>query len=408
MVTQHRVAASARAREALPSPIRKLTPLAEGAKAKGIKVYHLNIGQPDLTAPDALMEGIREFGSDLLPYAPSQGLPETVDAWRTYYAALGIEFERNELLVTVGGSEALFFAMMAVADPGDEIITFEPSYANYFGFAGMTSVNIVPVTLAALDGYHLPAASEIEAKITPRTRALLFTTPGNPTGTVFSYAELEMLSAIAARHDLFLIADETYREIVFEGDRTMSMMKVTGTVDRTVVVDSVSKRFSATGARIGCIASRHRGVMEGVLRFAQARLAAPTVEQRALVPLLRDSGTYTDTLAEVYRRRRDVVYGELMKIPGVQVSKPEGAFYVFAVLPIDDGERFASWLLSDFQLDGETLMIAPGDGFYFTPGLGQREVRFAYVLQEQDLTRAMTILREALRVYPGSTREDAS
>jgi aspartate aminotransferase len=408
MVTEHRVAASVRAREALPSPIRKLTPLAEGAKAKGIKVYHLNIGQPDLTTPAVLMAGIREFQSNLLPYAPSQGLPETVEAWRVYYARLGIEFEPPQLLVTTGGSEALLFAMMAVADPGDEIITFEPSYANYFGFARMTSVNIVPVTLDARDGYHLPTAFEIEAKITPRTRALLFTTPGNPTGAVFSYAELGMLSEIAQRHGLFLISDETYREIVFEGDRAMSMMKVADTVDRTIVVDSVSKRFSATGARIGCLASPHPGVMEGVLHFAQARLAAPTVEQRALVPLLRDAGAFTDALAEVYRRRRDVVYGELMRIPGVRVSKPEGAFYLFAVLPIDDGERFASWLLSDFQLDGETLMIAPGDGFYFTPGLGKQEVRFAYVLQERDLTRAMTILHEALRIYPGSRREDAS
>lgn len=408
MVTEHRVAASARAREALPSPIRKLTPLAEAARARGIKIYHLNIGQPDLTPPAALMAGIRSFQSDLLPYAPSQGLPEAVDAWRAYYAGLGIEFDRNQLLVTTGGSEALLFALMAVADPGDEIVTFEPSYANYFGFARMTSIDIVPVTLDARAGYHLPAASDIEAKISPRTRALLFTTPGNPTGTVFSYAELEVLSEIARRHGLFLISDETYREIVFEGDRTMSMMKVAATVDRTIVVDSVSKRFSATGARIGCLASRHSGVMEGVLRFAQARLAAPTVEQWALVPLLRDAGAYTDTLAEVYRRRRDVVYAELTKIAGMRVSQPEGAFYVLAALPIDDGERFASWLLSDFQLDGETLMIAPGDGFYFTPGLGKQEVRFAYVLQEQDLTRAMAILREALRIYPGSRREDVS
>jgi aspartate aminotransferase len=408
MVTAQRVAASVRAREALPSPIRKLTPLADGAKARGVKVYHLNIGQPDISAPDELMAGIREFRSDLLPYAPSQGLPETVAAWQEYYANLGIGFDRDQILVTTGGSEALLFAMMAVADPGDEIITFEPSYANYFGFARMTSVNIVPVTLDARDGYHLPPPSNIESRITARTRALLFTTPGNPTGTVFSTAELEMLSDLAWRHGLFLISDETYREIVFDGDRDMSMMKVARTRDRTIVVDSVSKRFSATGARIGCLASHHAGVMEGVLCFAQARLAAPTVEQRALVPLLRHSAAYTDALAAVYQGRRDVVYGELLNIPGVHVSKPEGAFYVLAGLPIDDGERFASWLLSDFQLEGETLMISPGDGFYFTPGLGKQEVRFAYVLQEPDLTRAMTILREALRVYPGSKREDAS
>ncbi|HEX6508951.1 MAG TPA: pyridoxal phosphate-dependent aminotransferase, partial [Chloroflexota bacterium] len=341
------------------------------------------------------------------PYAPSQGLTETVEAWRSYYAQLGVHLESNQLLVTTGGSEALLFAMMAVADPGEEIIVFEPTYANYFGFARMTSVGIVPVTLRPEDGYHLCPASEIEAMISPRTRALLFTTPGNPTGTVFSYAELEMLSDIADRHGLFLISDETYREIVFEGPRDMSMLKVAATAEQTIVVDSVSKRFSATGARIGCLASHHAGVMEGVLRFAQARLSAPTLEQRVLVPLLRNPGRYTDALAEVYRRRRDVIYDELMRIPGVRVRRPEGAFYVFAVLPIDDGERFASWLLSDFRLDGETIMIAPGDGFYMTPGAGTREVRFAYVLEENILTRAMTILREALRVYPGS-REDIS
>jgi aspartate aminotransferase len=404
MVTEHRVHASARAREARPSPIRKLTPLADRAKAEGVQIYHLNIGQPDIHAPEALMEGIRHFDSLILPYAPSQGLAETVDAWRQYYAGNGVLLERNELLVTTGGSEALLFAMMAVADPGDEIIVFEPTYANYFGFARMTEVTIVPVMLHQVDGYHLPPVEEIEAKITPRTRALLFTTPGNPTGTVLSYEELGRLSEVAQQHDLFLISDETYREIVFEGDRSMSTMKIPETAEQTIIVDSVSKRFSATGARIGCIASKHPAVMDGVLRFAQARLSAPTVEQRAVVPLLQNSRPITDPLAETYRRRCDVVYTALKDIPGVQVRRPEGAFYIFAVLPIDDGERFASWLLTDFRLDGETVMIAPGDGFYMTPGAGTQEVRFAFVLEEAALERAMTILREALRVYPGTTR----
>ncbi len=405
MVTEHRVAASRRAREALPSPIRKLTPLADRAKADGVKIYHLNIGQPDLHTPEPFLAGIREFAGQIVPYAPSQGLHETVAAWRAYYAGIDVEFELDQLLVTTGGSEAIFFAIMAVADPGDEILTFEPSYANYFGFARMASVQMVAVTLPASTGFHLPPAAEIEAKITPRTRALLFTTPGNPTGTVFSYDELRVLSDIAARHDLFLISDETYREIVFEGDRTMSMMKVSATRDRTILVDSVSKRFSATGARIGCLASPHAGVMEGVQRFAQARLAAPTVEQQAIVPLLCNAAAYTDLLAEVYRGRRDVVFRALQHIPGVRVSKPEGAFYALSGLPIDDGERFAAWLLTDFRLDGETVMVAPGDGFYSTPGLGTREVRFAYVLQDSDLSRAMTILSEALQVYPGTRKE---
>jgi len=402
MVTEPRVQVSSRARDALPSPIRKLSPLAERAKADGVGIYHLNIGQPDLATPSVLMEGIRQYDSLLLPYAPSQGLPETVAAWQAYYAQLGLELAPNQLLVTTGGSEALLFAMMAVADPGDEILVFEPTYANYFGFAVMTSIGMVPVTLRGEDGYHLPPAAEIERRITPRTRAILFTTPGNPTGTVFSYDELEMLADIAARHGIFLISDETYREIVFEGPRDMSTLKLDAVAEQTIVVDSVSKRFSATGARIGCIASRHPEVMEGVLRFAQARLAAPTVEQRAVAPMLRNPRTYTDELVEIYRGRRDVTYRALQEIPGAHVRRPEGAFYIFATLPIDDGERFASWLLTDFRLDGETLMVSPGAGFYATAGLGQQEVRFAYVLEEQALERAMTILHQALRVYRGA------
>ena len=402
MVTKPRVQVSSRARDALPSPIRKLSPLAERAKADGVGIYHLNIGQPDLSTPSVLMDGIRQYDSLLLPYAPSQGLPETVAAWQAYYAQLGLELAPNQLLVTTGGSEALLFAMMAVADPGDEILVFEPTYANYFGFAVMTSIGMAPVTLRGEDGYHLPPAAEIERRITPRTRAILFTTPGNPTGTVFSYDELEMLADIAARHGIFLISDETYREIVFEGPRDMSTLKLDAVAEQTIVVDSVSKRFSATGARIGCIASRHPDVMEGVLRFAQARLAAPTVEQRAVAPMLRNPRTYTDELVEIYRGRRDVTYRALREIPGAHVRRPEGAFYIFATLPIDDGERFASWLLTDFRLDGETLMVSPGDGFYATAGLGQQEVRFAYVLAEPALERAMTILHQALRVYPGA------
>jgi aspartate aminotransferase len=401
MLTGNRVSASERARNALPSPIRKLTPLANRARADGVHIYHLNIGQPDLAAPESLLEGIRHYQGDILPYAPSGGIEETVAAWQAYYRQLGLDFDASQLLVTFGGSEAVLFALMAVADPGDEVICFEPTYANYFGFACMTSVRVVPVALQPEDGYHLPPASAIERRITDRTRAILFCSPGNPTGAVFSYAELEILSEIAAHHGLFLISDETYREIVFDASPDMSMMKVGATAGQTILVDSISKRFSATGARIGCVASRHEGVMSGMLRFAQARLAAPTVEQEAIIPLLHDARSYTDSLAETYRRRRDVVYDALEAIPGVRVRKPEGAFYIFAVLPIDDGERFASWLLTDFRLDGETLMISPGDGFYLTPGMGKQEVRFAFVLEEDALRRAMHILREALRVYPG-------
>lgn len=404
MTVQNQVVASARARGALASPMRKLSPLADQAAAEGVRIYHLNIGQPDIATPPALLEGIQRYEAQILPYAPSQGLPETVAAWQAYYRQLGIELGRNELLVTTGGSEAVMFAIMAVADPGDEVLLFEPTYANYFGFARMADVHPVAVPSRPEDGYHLPSAQEIEAAITPRTRAIIITNPGNPTGTVYSYAELEMLSDIAARRGLFIISDETYREIVFDGPRDMSMVKVERTAGQTIVVDSLSKRFSATGARIGCLVSKHPEAMSGILRFAQARLAAPTVEQRAVIPLLRNPGPYVDPLVEEYRRRRDVVIGALREMPGVVVREPEGAFYVLATLPIDDCERFASWLLTDFRLEGETLMVAPGQGFYQTLDMGLREVRFAFVLEERALQRAMNILREALRAYPGGTQ----
>jgi aspartate aminotransferase len=404
MVTGQEVTGSARAREALPSPMRKLAPLAAQAEAEGVQIYHLNIGQPDIDVPPELLDRIRGYDGTILPYAPSHGLSETIDAWLEYYRQVGVELDAGQLLVTNGGSEAIFFALMAVADPGDDVLVFEPSYANYFGFARMACVRTVPVTLRPEDGYHLPSAAEIEARITPRTRAILFTTPGNPTGAVFSYSELEILSDIAARHNLFLISDETYREIVFEGPRDMSMLKIERTAGQTIVVDSLSKRFSATGARIGALVSPHPEIMSGVMRFAQARLAVPTLEQLAVVPSLRHPASYTDALAAVYKRRRDTVFAALERIPGVFARRPEGAFYLLAVLPIDDGERFTSWLLTDFRSRGETLMLAPGEGFYVTPGLGRKEARFAFVLEESALERAIEILGEALDVYPGTER----
>jgi len=402
MVTGQKLSASTRARDSIPSPMRKLTALAEAAVASGVRIYHLNIGQPDIYAPETVLEGVRDYDSRLLPYAPSQGLPETLDAWRAYYAGIGLEFERSDLLVTVGGSEAIMFALMAVADPGDEVMVFEPTYANYFGFAHMASAGVVPVTARADDGYRLPPTRDIEAVITKRTRAIIVTNPGNPTGTVYDYDELSRLVDIAAQHELFVIADETYREIVFNGPNDMSVLKVPGAAERTILVDSLSKRFSATGARIGCLASHHRGVMEGVQRFAQARLAVATVEQRAMIPILLQPTEYTTALTETYRRRRDVVYGRLRQMPGVHVTEPEGAFYILATLPIDDSERFSRWLLTDFRSGGETVMVAPGEGFYSTPGMGRHEVRLAFVLEEKALDRAMTLLQEALRAYPGA------
>ncbi|HZS93220.1 MAG TPA: pyridoxal phosphate-dependent aminotransferase [Chloroflexota bacterium] len=406
MVTGQKLSVSTRARDAIPSPMRKLSPLAEAAVASGVRIYHLNIGQPDIHAPATVLETVRDYDSLLLPYAPSQGLPETLDAWRAYYAGIGLTFDRSELLVTVGGSEAILFALMAVADPGDEAIVFEPGYANYFGFAHMASVGIVPIPSDPATGYRLPPTETIEAGITARTRAIVVTNPGNPTGAVYSYEELGRIVEIARRHELFVISDETYREIVFDGPRDMSVMKVPGAAERAILVDSLSKRFSATGARIGCLASHNTDVMSGVLRFAQARLAVATVEQLAMIPILLQPDEYTEALTRTYRRRRDVVYGRLSQMPGVRVTEPEGAFYILATLPIDDSERFARWLLTDFRSNGETVMVAPGEGFYLTPEMGTHEVRLAFVLEEAALDRAMTLLQEALRAYPGAESDN--
>jgi aspartate aminotransferase len=323
-----------------------------------------------------------------------------VEAWCHYYATLGIRFEPRDIVVTTGGGEAIGFAMMTVADPEDEILIFDPTYASYQSYAATSTITLVPIPLAPPD-YHLPREDVIEQHITPRTRAIVLINPNNPTGTVYGEQELAAVMDVAERHQLFVIADETYRELVFDGRTHVSAMDFPGMEDAVILVDSASKRFSATGLRVGCVASRNVAVSSAMLRLAQARLSCPTIEQLAIVPLLEHPGTYTAWLRDEYESRRDVAYDALQTISGIRMTRPEGAFYVMVSLPIDDADTFARWLLTDFQREGETVMVAPGAGFYVTPGMGRHDVRLAYVLGGDTLRRAVDLLGVALDAYPG-------
>ena len=384
------------------SPIRRLAPLAAAAVREGTTVHHLNIGQPDIATPPECLERLRTFDEVNVAYGPSEGLPEFVDAVRRYHARGGLELATGEIFVTTGGSEALLFVLAAVADPGDEVLLFEPFYTNYSGFAELVGVKTVPVTTRAEDGYHLPRAAEIEAKITAKTRAILLCSPNTPTGTVYDDAELERVAAICRERDLFLVADEVYREFTYDGLTHRSALTLEGLEQQVVLTDSLSKRVSMCGARVGWIVSRNRTLMDAVLRFGQARLCPPTLGQHVGAGLADVPESYMSEVVAEYQRRRDLVYEALSQTPGVTVRRPEGAFYLCCGLPVDDAQRFAEFLLRDFDVDGETTMIAPADGFYATPGLGRDEARIAYVLDRDRLARAMRILAAALESYPGA------
>jgi len=391
---------SQRARLMPASPIRRLVPYAEKAKARGIKVYHLNIGQPDIETPAEIMNGYREVDIKVLGYGHSAGLPTYIDTLVSYYHSVGIEITNDDILVTTGGSEAILFAIKAVTDPGDEVIVPEPFYTNYFGFAIMAGVKLVPITTSADNGFALPPKEQFVRLITPRTKAILFSNPGNPTGVVYSETEMELLRQLALEYNLFLIGDEVYREFVYdENVRPLSVLNLKGIEDRAVMVDSISKRYSACGARIGCVASRNRDFMATMLRFGQARLCPPTVDQLAAQRAKDIPPSYFDEVRHEYRRRRDVLCEELSKIPGVKFLRPRGAFYLIARLPVVDAEEFAIFLLNDFHLDRETVMLAPAQGFYATPGLGKDEVRIAYVLKCEDLVRAVQVLKAGLQAF---------
>lgn len=386
---------SSRARRMPASPIRKLMPLADAAVARGVHVHHLNIGQPDLPTPEAMRGRLARI-PEILAYTPSGGTAAFVASMRAYYARIGIELDASQLLATTGGSEALIFAMLAVTDPGDEVITAEPFYTNYNAFAEMAGARLVPITTSGDNGFHLPARDAWEAAITPRTRAILLCNPNNPTGTVYTREELTEIAEICRDRGLFLISDEVYREFVYDGRRAVSALSLDGMADRVIVADSLSKRYSACGIRLGCVATRNGDVRDACLRMAQARLSPPGLAQIAALGIDEIGADYTAGVVAEYERRRDLLFNGLTAIPGVFLRKPEGAFYFVARLPIADSEDFARWLLTSYAQDGATVMVAPARGFYATPGLGLDEVRIAYVLGERALAASVKILAGAL------------
>lgn len=384
------------------SPIRRLVPLAEGAKRRGIYVHHLNIGQPDLAPPASVLEALRQAHQQPVAYAPSRGLPETVAAWRTYYHFHGIDLEDDEILITSGASESISLALMTTCDLGDDVLVPEPFYAPYKELAAFVGLRLIPVPMDADADFAPPPIEAMRERVTSKTRAILCCNPNNPTGTVYTPAELRALGEFAAEAEIFLITDETYREIVFGRPEPLSALSLTGLEDHVVVIDSVSKRFNVCGFRIGGLITRNRRVMEAAAGLAELRLSAPVVAQRAIIPALTSPEPYVSTVVEAYRERRDAVVGALERIPGVCCHRPGGAFYVVVRLPFSDAEHFAAWLLSDFALDGETVMLTPMEDFYATPGRGQDEVRIACVFDAATLTRAIEVVGAGVAAYPGS------
>jgi aspartate aminotransferase len=381
------------------SPIRKLVPYSEIAKKKGHKVYHLNIGQPDIKTPEVAINAVKNIDIKVLEYSHSAGF----DSYRTKlalsYQKIGLPINKEDIIITTGGSEALLFAMGSTMDAGDEIIIPEPFYANYNGFSTASGVNVVPVISTIDTGFALPPISEFEKLITPRTKAILICNPGNPTGYLYSEEEIHQLAALVKKYDLFLIADEVYREFVYDGYKHYSIMNIAGIEENAIMIDSVSKRYSMCGARIGCIVSKNKELMATAMKFAQARLSPPTFAQIASEAALDTPQSYFDEVITEYKERRDTLITELNKIPGVKVATPKGAFYCIAQLPVADADHFAQWLLETYDFKGETVMVAPAAGFYSTPGVGKNEVRIAYVLKKEDLIKSVQILGEALKVY---------
>lgn len=381
------------------SPVRKLVPIATKVKKAGKKVYHLNIGQPDIKTPKVFMEAINNYDTSVIKYSFSQGEPVLINAIREYFARDGVMFDEDEILITNGGSEALTFTTIAICDPGDEILIPEPFYTNYSGFTSGVNVSIKPITTKAEDGFHLPSKEEIVKLITPKTKAILFSNPGNPTGTILRLDELEMVAEIANEHNLYIISDEVYRGFAFDGLKGISMGSIKSASDRVIIIESVSKRYSACGARIGSVSSKNKNLIKNILKLCQARLCVATLEQIGAAELYKLSDEYTKSIKDEYQARRDIVYKTLKDIPGVVCEKPTGAFYVVAKLPVENAEEFIIWMLEEFEDNGETIMMAPAEGFYATKGLGKDEVRIAYVLNTKDMVRAMDLLEKGLEQY---------
>ncbi|MBF0695407.1 MAG: pyridoxal phosphate-dependent aminotransferase [Flavobacterium sp.] len=381
------------------SPIRKLVPYAEAAKNKGHKVYYLNIGQPDIKTPEVAINAVKNVHINVLEYSHSAGFESYRQKLAAFYQNQGLPIDSGDIIITTGGSEALLFALGSTMDQGDEIIIPEPFYANYNGFSTASGVTVVPVISTIDDGFALPPIADFEALITPKTKAILICNPGNPTGYLYSKEEILQLAELVKKHDLFLIADEVYREFTYDGDNHFSVMSVPGLEQHAIMIDSVSKRYSMCGARIGCIASKNKELMATAMKFAQARLSPPTFAQIASEAALDTPQSYFDEVINEYRDRRDTLVSELNKIDGVKVATPKGAFYCIAELPIDNADKFAQWMLDSFDLNGETVMVAPAAGFYSTPGVGMNQVRIAYVLKKADLIRSVQILKEAISQY---------
>jgi len=381
------------------SPIRKLVPFAEKAYKQGKTVYHLNIGQPDIKTPQIALDAVKIHSLDILAYTRSEGSEDYRQKIANYYAKNDIYVNHDDIIVTTGGSEALLFAFGSIADTDDEIIIPEPFYANYNGFSTASGVKVVPVISKIEDNFALPSIEEFEKLITQKTKAILICNPGNPTGYLYSKDEIKKLAEIVKKHDLFLIADEVYREFAYDGATHYSILQEEGLENHAIVIDSVSKRYSMCGARIGCLVSKSKDVIKTALKFAQARLSPPTLAQIASEAALDTPQSYFDEVINEYVERRNVLIEELNKIEGVQVANPKGAFYCIAQLPIKNSDAFAQWLLESFDVNGETVMVAPAAGFYSTPGVGLNQIRIAYVLNKDSLIKAVNILKEALKVY---------
>ena len=381
------------------SPIRKFYPYQVECKKQGKKIYPLNIGQPDIKTPEAYFEAIKNFNAPVLEYAPSPGIPEMIEAVKNYYHGIGIDYETSDIFITTGGSEALQIALNCILDDGDEIIIPEPFYPNYNTFVKTTGGVIRPLTTTPEVGYHYADREKIEALINEKTRAIMFTNPGNPTGVVLTPEELKLMVDIAVEHDLFIIGDEVYREFVYGGEPLMSLGQYPEANENVIIIDSVSKRFSACGARIGTVITRNKELQANMMKICQARLSVATLDQVASAALYSIDPSYFDEVRAEYKERRDTLYNKLMEIPGVVCKEPKGAFYVMAKLPVDDTEKFLVWLLTEFEDNNETVMYAPGGGFYATEGKGTDEVRFAYILKKEDLARAMDLLAMGIKKY---------
>ena len=387
------------------SPIRKLVPYADAAKKKGKIVYHLNIGQPDIETPEVALHAIKNFDQKVIEYTHSAGLESYRNGLSAFYQRTGLPVNPEDIIITTGGSEALIFGLMTTCNPGDEVIIPEPFYANYNGFAVTAGLTVVPVASSIESGFALPPVEEFEKKITSKTRAILICNPGNPTGYLYTKEELEKLRDIVKKHDLFLFADEVYREFCYDGAVPFSTMNLEGIENNVIMIDSVSKRYSMCGARIGALISKNHEVISAALKFGQARLSPPTIDQIAAEAALNTPQSYFDNVVEEYVTRRNIMVDGLNSIPGVFCPKPSGAFYCVAKFPVDDAEKFCQWLLEEFEYEGATVMMAPANGFYSTKGSGIQEARIAYVLNQDSLHKAVRVLEEALKVYPGKIQQ---